>query len=227
MSWAAIGIALWLGVMTAISPCPLAANIAAISFIGKDVENRRRVLLAGLLYTIGRSLTYVAIAVILVWGLASAGDLSRSLQRYGAAFLGPILVTIGLLLLGWLGGTFNLQAGSNALRLRLAKAGYAGPVLLGVLFALSFCPVSAGLYFGGLLPLATKEQSPVFLPVLFGVSTAIPVVFFALLVAFAANRVGRAFDNLRRVESVVQVIFGAGLIITGIYYSLTYTYQLF
>ncbi|MFW5828912.1 MAG: aromatic aminobenezylarsenical efflux permease ArsG family transporter [Planctomycetota bacterium] len=227
MSLAVLATALWLGLMTAISPCPLASNIAAISYLGKDVEDRRRVLLAGLAYTVGRSITYVIVAAVLVWGLASAGDLSRTLQRYGTAFLGPILMLLGLVLLGWLGGGINLQAGSQALRQRLARAGLLGPLLLGVLFALSFCPVSAGLYFGGLLPLAAQASSPLLLPVVFGISTAVPVVAFALLIAFAAHRVGRAYANLRRVQQLMQVVFGVGLILAGIYYTLHYTYHLF
>ncbi len=227
MSISALALALWLGLMTSISPCPLASNIAAISFIGKDVEDRRRVLVAGLLYTLGRSLTYIAVAAVIAWGLVAAGDLSLVLQRYGAAFLGPILILIGMLLLGWLGERFTLQAGSQGLRMRLAKAGYWGPLLLGVLFALSFCPVSAGLFFGGLLPLAVSEQAPIILPAIFGVSTAIPVVFFALLIAFAAHRVGAAFDNLRRVERVVQAVFGTLLIVAGLHYTLSYTYLLY
>ncbi len=227
MIWLSIGTALWLGFMTAISPCPLASNIAAISCIGKDVESRRRVLIAGLLYAFGRSLTYVVIATVLVWGLAVTGDLSRTLQRYGAAFLGPSLIIIGMLLLGWLGGGFTVQAGSEAFRLRLARAGFLGPIFLGILFALSFCPVSAGLYFGGLLPLAAQADAPFLLPILFGVSTALPVVGFALLVAFATDRVGKAFDNLRRVQRIVQTLFGVGLILAGIFYTLIYTYQLF
>ncbi len=225
--WEGIWIALWAGIATSISPCPLAANIAAISFIGKDVDDRRRVLVAGLLYTVGRSITYVAVAALLVWGLVAAGDMSRFLQRYGAAFLGPILILIGMVLLGWVGGSFNLQAGSQSLRLRLAKAGWLGPLALGVLFALSFCPVSAGLYFGILIPRAVADESPVFLPLIFGLSTALPVVFFAVMIAFAANRVGSVFNNLRRVEFVIRIVFGVGLILAGLFYALKYTYQLF
>ncbi len=227
MMWEGIWIALSAGIMTSISPCPLAANIAAISFIGKDVEDRRRILVAGLLYTIGRSITYVALAAVLVWGLVAAGDMGRFLQRYGAAFLGPILILVGMVLLGWVGGSFNLQAGSQSLRLRLAKAGFLGPLILGVLFALSFCPVSAGWYFGVLIPAAIAGESPIFLPTIFGLSTALPVVFFALVIAFAANRVGTVFNNLRRVERVIQVVFGVALILAGIFYALKYTYQLF
>ncbi|MFW5698346.1 MAG: sulfite exporter TauE/SafE family protein, partial [Planctomycetota bacterium] len=148
-------------------------------------------------------------------------------QRYGAAFLGPILILVGMVLLGWVGGSFNLQAGSQSLRLRLAKAGFLGPLILGVLFALSFCPVSAGWYFGVLIPAAIAGESPIFLPTIFGLSTALPVVFFALVIAFAANRVGTVFNNLRRVERVIQVVFGVALILAGIFYALKYTYQLF
>lgn len=227
MSLLAIGTACWLGLMTALSPCPLAANIAAISFIGKDVENRRRVLVAGLLYSLGRSLTYVLVAAVLIWGLVATGALSRSLQRSGAAFLGPVLILIGLVLLGWIGSHWSLQTGSNKLRQRLAKSGVFGPFVLGFFFALSFCPVSAGLYFGGLIPLATQQASPILLPALFGFGTALPVILFAQLIAFAAHRVGKAYDNLRRVERVVQVVCGTGLIIAGLHYTLQNTYHLY
>ncbi len=77
MTWLAIGSALWLGILTSISPCPLASNIAAISFISRRVGQTKHVLLSGLLYTAGRTITYMVFAVVILAGLLVTGDVAR------------------------------------------------------------------------------------------------------------------------------------------------------
>ncbi len=224
MSWIAIGTAVWLGILTSISPCPLASNIAAISFISRKVGSTRHILLSGLLYTIGRALAYLALGALIMAGLMASGEIARFLQRHLNQILGPALILVGMLLLELLNikGLFNLAGSSVQERASGGGAGWS--FLLGVLFALSFCPVSAGLFFGGLIPLSTANQSLFVLPSLYGLGTALPVIVFAFLLAFASQHVGKAFNRLSQIERWVRVVTGLVFIVAGIYYSLTYVY---
>ncbi|HUT61472.1 MAG TPA: aromatic aminobenezylarsenical efflux permease ArsG family transporter [Phycisphaerae bacterium] len=226
MTWLAIGSALWLGILTSISPCPLASNIAAISFLSRRVGRTREVLLSGLLYTAGRTATYLVLAVIVLAGLLATGDIARFLQRYLNQILGPVLIIVGMVLLGMLGGALSLNLAGQGVQERASKGGWWWSGLLGILFALSFCPVSAGLFFGGLIALSAANGSRVLLPSLFGVGTALPVIVFAFLIAFASHYVGKAFNRLTQIERWVRTITGVVFILAGIYYSLSYIYDL-
>ena len=234
--WMVLGSALWLGSLTSISPCPLATNIAAISFLGRSVGNTRRVLLSGLLYTLGRTIVYVGLGVLILLVLQAAsasgdGDansaasgISRFLQRYMGVILGPVLILVGMMLLGMLDVAASLNLGGQGLQERVAKDGAFWALPLGILFALSFCPVSASLFFGGLIGLSSQYSSPVLLPTLFGIGTAVPVVIFAFIIAFASQYVGRAFNRLRQIEKWVRGATGAVFILAGLYYCLTHIY---
>ncbi len=222
--WFAIGSALWLGILTSISPCPLASNIAAISFIGRKVGSRRLVLLNGLLYTMGRTAAYLILGVVIMSGLMASGEIARFLQRNLNQILGPLLILVGMFLLNLLNaaGSFNLAG--TGFQQRAGRGGVWWAVPLGALFALSFCPVSAGLFFGGLIPLSTSSGSRFVLPSLYGIGTALPVIMFAFVIAFASRHVGRIFNRLTQVERWVRIFTGAVFITAGIYYSLVYVY---
>ena len=213
----AAGSALWFGILTSISPCPLATNITAMSFVSRRVGSPRRVLLAGVLYTVGRSLTYMTVGALLVWSLLSAPRVSLVLQRTMNRALGPILIVVGVFLLGilplrWPSSGLAQRAGE-----RIARWGPAGALLLGILFALTFCPVSAALFFGSLLPLAIEQHSPLLLPALFGIGTGIPVLGFALAIALGAQSLGRVFGKLTKIERWVRWLTGGVFIGVGIY----------
>jgi cytochrome c-type biogenesis protein len=220
------GAALWLGILTSISPCPLTTNIAAISYVGRRVEKRRFALLAGLLYTLGRSLAYCAVAIAVTKGLLSIPGISNFLQRYMNLILGPIVLVVGILLLDiW---KFSIGGGiGKRLQARVDAMGIWGAAVLGIVFALTFCPVSAGLFFGGLIPLAVKNNASVAMACLYGIGTALPVIAFALLLAFAAHWVGTVFNKLkiielwaRRATATIMLLVGMLLILKhnfGIY----------
>ena len=220
------GMALWLGILTSISPCPLATNIAAISYVGRKVDKARWVLLAGLLYTLGRSIAYLAVAMLVTEGLLSIPGVSNFLQKYMNLCIGPIMLAVGLLLLdiwkfsfgGGMGGRFKE---------RIEKMGVWGAGLLGIVFALAFCPVSAGLFFGGLIPLAVKSNSPVLMPALYGIGTALPVIGFAILLAFAAHWVGTAFNKLTVIEIWVRRITAIIMISVGVYLILKHNFGIY
>ncbi|MDT8389467.1 MAG: aromatic aminobenezylarsenical efflux permease ArsG family transporter [Lentisphaeria bacterium] len=226
MTWVVLGSALWLGVLTAISPCPLGTNIAAISFIGRQVGHRRGVLEAGLLYTAGRVLAYVVLGMLVMAGLMASGDLSRFLQKYLNEILGPVLIVLGMVLLGMIGSGASLNLAGGKLQARAAKGGVLFSLPLGVLFALSFCPVSAGLYFGALIPLSLKHGSRVLLPLVYGGGTALPVIVFAFIIAFASECLGKAFNRLSQVEIWIRRAAGLLFIVAGLYYCLTHIYGL-
>ena len=226
MSWFILGSALWLGILTSISPCPLATNIAAISFVGRKVGSTPQVLLSGLLYTIGRTIAYLALGVVVMTGLMASGEIARFLQRYLNQILGPVLILVGMLLLGLLNVTGSLTLAGSGLQQRASKGGIWWALVLGILFALSFCPVSAGLFFGGLIPLSASNQSRFVLPTLYGVGTALPVIVFAFIIAFASHYVGKAFHRLTQIERWVRIVTGVVFVMAGIYYCLTYVYGL-
>ena len=224
MTWFVLGSALWLGILTSISPCPLATNIAAISFIGRKVGSTRQVLLSGLLYTIGRTIAYLALGVVIMAGLMASGEIARFLQRYLNQILGPVLILVGMLLLGLLEFTGSFSLAGSGVQERASRGGTGWALVLGILFALSFCPVSAGLFFGGLIPLSTSNQSRFILPTLYGVGTALPVIVYAFIIAFAGHYVGKAFHRLTQIERWVRTLTGIVFILAGLYYSLAYVY---
>ncbi|MCK5680711.1 sulfite exporter TauE/SafE family protein [bacterium] len=216
----AILTAFWLGILTSISPCPLATNIAAISYVGRQVGSPGKTFQAGLLYTLGRTLAYLLVGAILVSSLLSAPVLSHFLQKYMNKILGPTLVLVGLVLLDII--KFNFHGGSFGTKLqdRVDRMGVWGGGLLGLLFALSFCPVSAALFFGTLLPLSIKHNSALLMPAVYGVATGLPVFLFALLLSLGANRIGQAFDSITKFEKWARKITGILFVLVGIYYSL-------
>ncbi len=226
MTWLALATALWFGILTSISPCPLATNIAAISFVARHTGRLHSVLLAGLLYALGRTVAYLALGALIMGGLLASGQIALFLQRYLNQALGPALILVGMLLLGMLTSTASVRLVGEGVQQRAEKGGWLWPLLLGILFALSFCPVSAGLFFGVLIPLSVKHQSIVALPLVYGLGTATPVILFALLIAFASQKLGRAFDALTVIERWVRRFTGLIFILAGLYYSLLYVYEL-
>ena len=214
--------ALWLGILTSLSPCPLATNIAAVGWLAGAGATPARTIGAGLLYSLGRALSYALLGGLLTASLLSAVGTARFLQHDLNRVLGPLLIVAGMVLLDLLPlrmPTFDLE--SRGRRLVLHGKGF-GALLLGALFALSFCPLSAALFFGSLLPLATAEASPWLLPAIYGVGTAIPVLGLAAVLAFGAQWIGQVFRKTEVVERVVRrstgVLFvGAGLYLAWIY----------
>jgi cytochrome c-type biogenesis protein len=219
---AAAGTALWLGVLTSISPCPLASNVAAISFVGRHVGDPRRAVLSGFAYTAGRAFTYVLLGILIVSSILAIPGLSFFLQTRMNQLLGPLLIVIGIGMTGWLrlpGPSWNRGRGNPG---RAPRGGLLGAGMLGMLFALSFCPVSAGLFFGALIPLAIDADSRWFLPALYGVGTGIPVIVFAFLFVLGAHWVGRAFSILTMIEKYARPITAGIFIIAGLYLTATH-----
>lgn len=224
--WLAAGSALWLGILTSISPCPLATNIAAVSYVGRQVGSSRAVLLAGGLYTAGRTLAYVVLGAAAVWSLMSVVSVSNFLQGSFSRLLGPLLIAVGLLLLGILKLSISGGGVSEKLQQRVDRWGVWGAGLLGIVFALSFCPVSAGLFFGSLVPMAANHGSPLLLPTLYGIGTALPVAIFSVLLAAGAGWLGKAIDKVQSFEFWARRVTAVVFIVVGIYETLRSTFYL-
>ena len=209
--------ALLLGLMTAISPCPLATNITAVGFISRDIENRNRVFINGLLYTLGRAITYTVIALIIYFG-ADQLKFGGFFQRYGEKIVGPLLIIIGLFMLDIVKIKFP---GFNRLTSRMQekkKWGYLDAILLGLVFALAFCPYSGVLYFGMLVPLTITSASGFYLPIVYAIATGIPVIIFAWIIAYTISSIGGVYKKLKSFELWFRRIIAVLFIGVGIYY---------
>ncbi len=220
----ALGTALWLGILTSISPCPLATNIAAISYISKKIDKPSFVFWAGLFYTFGRTLTYTAIGMLLVASLLSIPELSFFLQTNMNKILGPVLIVAGVFLLDLIHISFGGKGFGDSMKEKAQNWGIWGAGVLGILFALSFCPVSAALFFGSLIPLAIKFESGLVIPAFYGIGTAIPVVIFALLLCVGIHSVSKWFQKVTKLEVWARKITGAIFILVGFYYILTHIF---
>ena len=217
--------ALLLGLLTALSPCPLATNIAAIGYIGKDIEDRRSVFRKGLLYTLGRVVAYTLLGIVLI-GIIRSGASMFGVQKFigtwGELLLGPLLIVIGLLML--FGHRLNLpQFGFNGKGEGLAKKGSWGAFLLGVLFAMAFCPSSGMFYFGMLIPMSATATMGYLLPVVFAVATALPVLIVAWILAYSAGEIGKFYGRVKTLERCLSIVVGVVFIVVGIYQ----TYQIY
>jgi len=219
-----ISAAFYLGILTAISPCPLATNIAAISYIGRRLESPRRVLLTGVCYALGRTVTYVALGILLVASVLSMPTAAHFFEKYMNRALGPVLIVAGMFLLGLFGFASSGPAAGARMRRLAESGGPLGAALLGILFALSFCPVSAALFFGSLIPLAVARHSTLAIPAAYGMATGLPALVFAALIAAGAGRVGAAYGRLAAVEIWARRITGVAFIVVGILYSLAYIF---
>lgn len=210
-----------LGLLTALSPCPLATNIAAISFIGKEMEDRKRVFRNGLLYTLGRILAYTLLGFVLILILkegSSMFGIQKTIGTWGERVLGPALLVIGLFML--FGDRLNLpQFGFKGNAEGLARKGGWGALLIGILFALAFCPTSGVFYFGMLIPLSATTTAGYLLPAVFAIATALPVLVVAWILAFSVQQMGCFYGRMRTVQRWMNLFVGVLFIGIGIYYS--------
>ena len=211
------GGALWLGLLTAVSPCPLATNLAATAYLARRVESRKRAIVGTLAYTLGRVGAYVSIAGLLALGLASAPAVSQGLQRWMTPLLGPLLVLTAMVLLGLISLPVNMSFTSQDNAVKWANRGLFGEFILGYVFAMSFCPVSAALFFGSLIPLALGSGNILVPVTLYGIGTAAPVAGFALVMIFSVRVASRLAGGLTKAQPWILKITGVLLLIAGLY----------
>ncbi len=209
--------AFFIGLMMAMSPCPMATNITAIAAVSRKAGENRKTLAFGFAYTLGRMLTYVTITAAIVWIGISTQSISFVLQSGGEILLGPFLIFMGVLLSGKIRFPSFNSSGIGRLKESLADKGSLGSFALGALFALAFCPFSAVLFFGMLIPLAVLEADALVLPSIFAFATGVPVIIFSLILSFGISRLGSAMDKVNEIDKWMRRIVSAVFIIIGIY----------
>lgn len=219
--------ALWLGILTSISPCPLASNVAAISFLSKRITHPALVFISGLAYTLGRMVLYAALGWVIVHSVLSVPQVAQFLQKYTGKALGPILILTGLVLLEMIPFRLPGLSLSQKHHNRIAESGAPGAFLLGFIFALAFCPISAALFFGSLIPLAISSKSGIILPFIYGIGTGLPVLVFAVGIALGVTSLGHWFHKVTRIEFYTRKITGVIFVIVGVYYTGIYIFWLF
>jgi cytochrome c biogenesis protein CcdA len=218
--------AFWLGFLTSISPCLLATNIAAISFLARRVDKPRLVFLSGLCYLVGQAVAFVLLAMLLVEGLLSVPLVSHWLQKYMFRLLGPLMILCAMLLLELI----SVQLGRGKLKAwaqeHTRAGGYWAAALLGIVFAMSFCPTTAALFFGGLLPLSIERESSLYLPFVYAMGVALPVLVFSTIVATAAHKVGVVYAKVAAMERPARYITGCIFLVVGIWFTVAFTFGL-
>jgi len=209
--------AIVLGLMTAISPCPLATNISAVGFISRDLKDPRRVFTNGLIYTLGRIISYTGLALIIFFG-ASKMNVSMLFQGWGEKVLGPLMILIGLFMLDIIKLKLPGISGMTDKIGERSKGSYWSTLLLGMVFALAFCPYSGVLYFVMLIPITVASASGLYLPILFAIATSLPVIIFAWLLAYAVGNVGKLYNQIKTFEVWFRRVVSVAFIGIGIYY---------
>lgn len=206
-----------LGLMTAISPCPLAMNITATAYLSKDIADKKRVFLNGIFYTLGRIFSYTVLGLVFYFG-ASKFYIAKMLQNISGLYLGISLVIIGILMLDVI--KFNiplLNKFTAKVSEKKMKNNYLNAFLLGVLFSLAFCPYSGVLYFGVLIPMTISSATGLILPPVYAIATGLPVLITAYLIAYSMSNVGKFYNRMKSFEVWFRRIVSAVFIVVGIY----------
>ncbi len=206
-----------IGLLTSISPCPLATNITALAYLSKDIKDSKKTIINSLVYTLGRAFTYTILVLLISFGFSSF-DIASVFQGWGDKVLGPVLILIGLIMLDVI--KLNLSKGNVTEKVQkwIEGKGYLGSFLLGAFFALAFCPYSGVMFFGMLIPLAISSNIPIFLSLGFSLGTSIPVIVFALLLAFSMRRMSIVFNRVKDIEVVIRKVIGGVFVLVGVYY---------
>lgn len=214
-----------LGLLTAIAPCPLATNITATAYIAKSINSNRKVVLSGVLYTLGRMVSYTLIGTIIYFG-ASKFQIAKLFQGNGEKYIGFVLVILGLIMLDIIKLKFIKGVNfTDKLSDKFKDKGLLGSFLLGAIFALAFCPYSGALFFGMLMPLTIK--SGLYIPISFSIGTGLPVILFAFVIAFSLEKLGKYFKVITQIEKIMRIVAGVTFILTGLYYIYIYFVHIF
>jgi cytochrome c-type biogenesis protein len=213
--------AFFIGLMMAISPCPLVSNITAIAYASKRIDNSRHTMLVSLTYTLGRMATYVIIASSIVWFGLNTQAIALFLQRYAERMLGPLLIIIGIVMLDvirirWIKMNVNI----DGIKEKLLKKGLLGSFLLGVILALAFCPFSAVLFFGMLIPLAVSAGDGILIPAVFALATGIPVIIFSYILVRSVSKLGSIMNSIAVFEKYMSKIMAIVFLAAGVYYTI-------
>ncbi|MBN2517376.1 MAG: sulfite exporter TauE/SafE family protein [Candidatus Altiarchaeota archaeon] len=210
--------AFFIGLMTAISPCPLASNIAAIAYTSRKMQSAKATLITGFLYTLGRVFTYTTIAVLIVWAGLSTRSISLALQQYGDIILGPLMIFAGVVMLEIVKLKLPSSGRMDSLKAKLAQKGYLGAFFLGAVFALAFCPFSAVLFFAMLIPIAMRAGDAIIIPSVFAFATGLPVIILSIILAKSVSKLASAVKKVQKAEAYMRKAVGVIFLVIGGYY---------
>lgn len=211
--------AFFIGLMTALSPCPLATNITAIAYASKNIKDKKKTLITSFVYTLGRMFTYVLLASLIVYIGLNIQAVSLFLQKYGERIVGPLLIFIGLVMLNIIKLPSFKGDKLKGLKENLSKRGYFGSFLLGIIFALAFCPFSAVLFFGMLIPLALKFSDGLLIPSIFAFATGLPVIIFSFILVYSVSKLGSIMNKVQTFEKYARYVIALIFVIVGVYYT--------
>ena len=210
--------AFFIGLMNAISPCPMAANITAVAYISKRIDNNKHTLIVGFLYTFGRMFTYVILASLIVWFGLNTQITSLTLQKHGDKIMGPFLIILGLIMLDIIKfSLFKKSKAFNTFKEKLADKGYLGSFVLGAVLAIAFCPFSAVLFFGMLIPIAINAGDGIIIPSVFAIATGLPVILFSFILVYSISKLGTAMNYVKKIEQIVRKSTAIIIIAVGLY----------
>lgn len=209
-----------LGLLTAVSPCPLATNITAVEYIGKDANSGTRVFINGIFYALGRILAYSVLGVLLIFLIRSGRDIygiQKFTSTWGAFILPIFLIAAGLLIL--FSNKLKFPSRGNANALSRIGNGFGGAFLMGIVFAMAFCPSSALFYFGMLIPMSAETSGIGYtLPSVFAFATALPVMLVSWVLAFSVGKIGKLYNSMLKFEFYFRIFVGLLFIAVGVYY---------
>lgn len=221
--WFALGGVFLLGLQTSISPCPISTDIVALSFLSRKVSRPQEIFLSGILYALGRTFTYIFLAILILSALFWSGDaLLRFLQTTLHAYLGPALILAGMMLLGLFSFPIGTLRGEK-MQCWADTLGLWSALPLGGVFALAFCPTSAATFLAT-ITLSSQCQSYVLFPMVFGIGTAIPILFFTGIIALQAGWLGKTFSVLSQIDGWMRGVAGTVFILFGIWLSIRYVW---
>ena len=182
---------------------------------------------AGSAYTFGRMIAYTILGTIIITSIVSVPSVANFLQKYMNRVLGPILLVVGLFLLNVIRLNISGFSLSKEKQEFLAESGAKGAFLLGAIFALSFCPISAALFFGSLIPLALNSKAGIMLPFFYGIGTGLPVMLFSIGIALGVLSASRWFHKMAMVEKYTRKITGIIFVLVGLYFIWNHIFTIF
>lgn len=206
---------IWLGILTSISPCPLATNIAAVSFIGRKIDKPYYILLSGIIYTLGRTSFYAILGLILSYSMSLIPVVSDWLQNKMAYIAGPLLLVLGVIMLDIVKLNLPSFKMKEETQTKLDRLGLIGALLLGFLFASMLCPISAAFFFSNLI----QSEGNILVLALYGIGTGLPVIGFALVLAFFAGKLSSIYNATTKFEKYARLLTAIIFITVGIYYT--------
>jgi len=219
--------ALLFGLMGALAPCQISTNVAALAFLSRDVSDPRRIWGQTAAFIAGKVTVYLLVGgavVILSLQLNQVNDAVVPVVVIARRALGPLLIVVGLFMLGLL--KLPLSLGERFSAWLEGKVGQRQGVipayLLGVAFSFTFCPTLFWLFFGLTIPLAIASPGGVLFPGVFALGTALPVLGLAAVIASGSVNVGQFVKRFKAANIWIQRAVGVIFVVIGLHEIILY-----